>query len=180
MPASATVARTRSAFPVPENRGCFGGCGSTLGRGTCNFRGLCACARGWRGLDCGEPTGSSAPAASGGGFVYVYDPPAALGLARFARLAHPDMVFGAELIFTQRMLADTRLRTTDPARARLFYVPTWLYYQLGNQVLHKSATHFNDVVSAMRATDPRFNATWARNVSAHVFPMLSDKGACTV
>ena len=164
-------------------RGCFDGCGSKLGRGSCDARRrLCACASGWRGLDCSEPTHArtAATGASDGGFLYVYHPPAELGLRRVASARHSDLVFAAEYIFTQRMLADQRLRTTDPSRARLFYVPTWLYHQLGNQVLHKSAAHFRALVGAMRATDPRFNATWARNVSAHVFPMLSDKGACTV
>ena len=45
-----------------------------------------------------------------------------------------DSLYWAEAIFLQNLLSDWSVRTTDPAKAKLFYVPTMFYYSsLGQQ-----------------------------------------------
>jgi len=123
---------------------CFGGCS---GHGRCS-RGLCVCAPGWRGLDCAEYASTTDGASSidsgcaAPGFVYVFDPPPSLGLEHMARRQYLGSLYDNEPHFLRKLLAAKCVRTTDPARARLFYVPTFAYALWGNVAndLHEKRT----------------------------------------
>ena len=100
--------------------------------------GLSSCNDGIGGLDCahksnedGSPT--QHPDEAPGAYVYVYGVPSDLGL-RNMRKTLGDSLYWAEAIFLQNLLSDWSVRTTDPAKAKLFCVPTMFYYSsLGQQ-----------------------------------------------
>ena len=170
------------AFILPSSRfgnhlrgACFRDCGT---HGKCT-RGLCNCTSGWSGLDCSTSSTRERDAEPMDGFLYIFTPPTQF-LSRLAQIGHGDPVFAAEHLFTQRALGDKKLRTLDPRRAKLFFVPIFLYHNLGNQVLKKSGYYHSSLVKILRDVDPLFNHTWSRNTSSHVFFFVNDKGACAV
>ena len=138
--------------------------------------GVCACKSPWRGYDCSEPhrEGSSS---HHDGFVYVYSPPDGLGLAAMRR-SHLDPLYSSEVVFTDRLMSDYSLRTLDPNRALLFYVPTWLLPTYPNMVYDKGVHHHRNLVAALEEKDAVFQAAWRTNRSRHLFFTPGDKGAC--
>ena len=164
---------------------CFNNCS---GRPHACDVGVCNCGRPerprWSGLDCAtvpppEETGS-------GGFIYIYDVGADLGLRNFrlqaarsrkvrlSNMSAPiagDPIYAAEAVFLERLLQDWSVRTTDPSKASLFFVPAFQYNTDGNLVL---ASH---IVGRLR----RQLRHWGRaepNGADHVFFLTGDKGSC--
>ena len=88
---------------------CYNDC---AGRGTCMEPGICACVAPWRGYDCSEPIDE--------GFVYIYSPPAELGLTlmRKAVLKATDPLYSAEHHFFNQLMSDFSMRTLAPERVR--------------------------------------------------------------
>ena len=46
--------------------------------------------------------------------------------------AYGDAIYHSEVVFTGRLMRDWSLRTLKRAEAKLFYVPTWMYYTQNN------------------------------------------------
>jgi hypothetical protein len=72
--------------------------------------------------------------------MYVVDVPANKGhmqmrAAPYRDGIHGDTIYHSELAFTTRLMRDWSLRTLNQAEARLFYVPTWMYFTAGNAAL---------------------------------------------
>jgi hypothetical protein len=167
---------------------CFGGCS---GHGRCS-RGLCVCAPGWRGLDCAEYASTTDGASSidsgcaAPGFVYVFDPPPSLGLEHMARRQYLGSLYDNEPHFLRKLLAAKCVRTTDPARARLFYVPTFAYALWGNVAndLHDKWTMGR--LAAWLHNQPAFRGLlhstddggMAAALSRLMFFFSGDNGAC--
>ena len=74
--------------------------------------------------------------------LYVFDPPPSLVLEHMARRQYLGSLYDNEPHFLRKLLAAKCVRTTDPARARLFYVPTFAYALWGNVAndLHEKRT----------------------------------------
>lgn len=60
------------------------------------------------------------------GFIYVYDLNPALGLSdeRYFEVHGADAIYASEMAFFERLMGDWSVRTLDPTKASLFYVPT--------------------------------------------------------
>ena len=76
----------------------------------------------------------------------------------------------------KRLMSDYSLRTLDPNKARLFYVPTWLIALYSNTVYDKGVHHFEALVSALSNKSDIFAAAWKTNRSRHLFFLAGDKG----
>ena len=151
---------------------CFNACAS---RGTCIPPGICKCTPPHSGYDCSDNVREDPAGASG--FIYVYSPPNDYGLAQ-TRRSHFDALYHAEQRFFERLMSDYSLRTLDPNKARLFYVPTWLIALYSNTVYDKGVHHFEALVSALSNQSDIFAAAWKTNRSRHLFFLAGDKGAC--
>jgi hypothetical protein len=132
------------------------------------------------------------------GFIYVYEPPATraggpsyedapahlakwdTARGRYERMlatgGFADSIYLAELEFTRRLLDDWRVRTLNPKRASLFYVPAFsTFVPMGNL---GCADYFMDpLVRGLQLGKDRvlFAST---NFSRHVVFLAGDKGAC--
>lgn len=144
--------------------------------GECVAPGLCRCSLGWYGLDCSSIST---------GFLdfrlFVHSPPEELGLDQMRRYGG-DESYAAEMVFLNRLLSDWSTRTANLDEAKLFYVPTMLYYRLGNMVFRKVHTHISDIIREMLRSDSAFRSSWRRGRNAssrHVFFVTTDKGACS-
>jgi hypothetical protein len=119
---------TKASRPgsVLNETSCFNDCHA---RGACVSPGKCVCSRG-AGLDCG----SDPPVhQSGQGFIYVYNVSYAAGLENYINMnSGGDELYQAEVYFLERMMSDWSVRTLDPSKATLFYLPTLSYYSAGN------------------------------------------------
>ena len=167
---------------------CFGGCS---GHGRCS-QGLCVCAPGWRGLDCAEDarTADGASSSDSGcaapGFVYVFDPPPSLGLEHMARRQYLGSLYDNEPHFLRKLLAAKCVRTTDPARARLFYVPTFAYALWGNVADALQDQWTMGRLAAWLHNQPAFRGLlhstddggMAAALSRLMFFFSADRGAC--
>ena len=91
-----------------------------------------------------------------------------------------DPLYAAEFLFFERMLGDPLVRANHSGEARLYYVPIWAVFATANNAYLKNRGHFITVVEKLAVASPAFNASWARNKSAHVFFFAGDKGACAV
>jgi len=149
---------------------CYNGCS---GRGACSH-GLCKCQdesnRGW---DCA----SNPPSHSDTGFIYVYDVDPSLGYTKYLDLpGGGDSNYLAEVSFLDRLMSDWSVRTLDPAKAKLFYTPTFTYYHVNNVCAGPNCLD----LPAMRRTASEF---WGKSPDApngedHVYFFVGDKGAC--
>ena len=153
---------------------CFNQCSE---HGTCIPPGVCACRAPWRGYDCREPLDSGSTSEDTG-FLYVYSPPNELGLSAVRRAYGLDALYSAEIHFFERLMTDWTVRTLDPRRASLFYVPTWLLPLYSNTVYDKGVAHQRNLISAVAGESELFAASWRANRSQHVFFLSGDKGAC--
>jgi len=145
---------------------CYNECS---GHGKCT-RGLCTCEDSFGAADCAE--GATHKEAEDA-FVYVYEMPPALGLSKL-RQKFGDPLYAAEAFFLEKLMSDGAVRTTDPRKATLFYVPTHLYYTINNVAF--ADHHFDDNLK------PHLTY-WGMNPAApngedHVFFFTNDKGAC--
>ena len=145
---------------------CYNECS---GHGTCT-RGLCACEDSFGAADCaeGQPHEETEDA-----FVYVYEMPPELGLSQL-RQKFGDPLYAAEAFFLEKLMSDGAVRTTDPRKARVFYVPTHIYYAINNVAF--AGQHFEENLR------PHLTY-WGMNPAApngedHVFFFTNDKGAC--
>ena len=173
----------RAEPPAPATKGgfrCFNDC---MQAGIC-FRGICHCtaAKPRRSYDCSAPIEGSAPSQPNvldpSGFIYVHHPSPSLGLLGLHQNYRYDD-YAAEYLWTQRLMADWKVRTLHRERARLFYVPTWAVYATANHALLRNRGHWEALVSGL-LRDPDFNQSWAANESAHVFFFGGDWGSCSV
>lgn len=108
----------------------------------------------------------------------MHSPAADLGLREARRRGTHDPLYSAEVVFLDRLMKDWSVRTLDPHRARLWYVPTWLLSAYTNIVYEKGVQHYHQLVKELEASDPIFAAMWRQNRSRHVFFLAGDKGAC--
>lgn len=157
-----SLAVVREQEVITDTETCYNGC---FDRGTCES-GLCQCTTG-AGFDCGIDE----PVRRDDGFVYVYDINASQGLSHYVR-DHGDSNYHAEVLFFKRLMSDFSVRTLDPAKAKLFYTPTFAYF------------HQNNVCFAPECVDLAvFGQTathWAANPNApkgedHVYFFTGDK-----
>ena len=111
--------------------------------------------------------------------MYVHSPPASNGLERARRREqqHLDPNYMAESYFTERLMSDFSLRTLDPAKALLFYTPTWVVAEKSNTVYGKGVQHYQSLIDSL-AADPIFSLAWRANRSRHLFWAGGDFGAC--
>lgn len=144
---------------------CYNSCS---GHGECSL-GLCTCDAGFGAADCAEgaPREESKDA-----FIYVYDIPPELGLSKL-RENLGDPLYAAEAFFLESLMSDPSLRTTDPKKAKLFYVPTHFYFAVNN--VGFPDVHFMQLKQHLKH--------WGKNAAApngedHVFFFTNDKGAC--
>ena len=145
---------------------CYNACS---GHGNCST-GLCECEDTFGAADCAE--GATHKEAKGA-FVYVYEMPPELGLSRL-RQRLGDPLYAAEAFFLEKLMSDGAVRTTDPRKATLFYVPTHLYFTVNNVAF--ADHHFSENLK------PHLSY-WGLNSAApngedHVFFFTNDKGAC--
>ena len=152
---------------------CFNNC--SAGNGACGADGtddvgLCTCNAGFGGLDCAhDANGKQHPNEAPEAYIFVYDMPPELGL-RNMRKTLGDSLYWAEAVFLQNLLSDWSVRTTDPSKAKLFYVPTMFYYSVNNVALFDK--------EQLEKIKPHL-AQWERNNGTdHVFYLTNDKGAC--
>lgn len=148
---------------------CYNAC---MGRGSCRPPGVCDCIVPWTGYDCSVPRGDL------GGFVYIHSPSADLGLREARKHGTRDALYSAEIVFLERLMVDWSLRTLDPRRALLYYVPTWLLSSFTNIVYEKGVSLYERLVGELQLHDAIFAASWRENRSRHVFFLAGDKGAC--
>jgi len=146
--------------PPPLVEVCFNRCSH---RGEC-VRGICLCEAGFFGWDCGSGSGS--------GFIYIYDLPAELGLNSFISGMGSDPIYQAEAVFLSRIMADWKVRTLAPEQARLFYVPTFFYYEYNNVAL--ADTHLETLRRHLKYWGGRPNG------EDHIFFLTGDRGACSL
>ena len=160
-----------------------------LGRGTCEM-GFCQCRPPYYGVDCSlQSLPSGAPRSEGhlgigaaGGeqctkpCVYVYELPARMNV--LALKAEPHWPFyehgpadyrGFKAVHIA--LLRSKHRTTDPASADLFYVPTWdLHGSWGNPELYLRAQRYVATVFPF----------WNRSKGAdHIWTNTRDAGGCS-
>ena len=141
-------AASTSHHHAASPRQCYNSCRGPV-HGLCIPPGLCRCNPPWHGFDCGDGGGdlTAERHKSHSGFVYVFSPPDELGLAALRRPGRvTDPLYMAEVAFTERLMADDRLRTLDPNRAMLFYVPTFLLPLYTNTVYDKGVAHYHNLV----------------------------------
>lgn len=178
--ASTEPPRVQPPHTSPSTRlsKCYNECHN---HGSCAPPGICVCRPPWQGYDCSERHDGEPPDdfSADTGFVYVHSPPNELGLTAMRRTGlHLDALYSAEIHFFERLMSDFSLRTRDPRRARLFYVPTFLIPIFTNIVYDKGVSHQRNLVAALEARDPLFASAWHHNRSRVVFFMAGDKGAC--
>ena len=160
------------------NASCYNNCS---GQHACDV-GVCDCRSG-SAMDCAiePPAGNNSS-----GFIYIYGVDPDLGLRHFrmqaARsrrttmrgLSGPlpgDPIYAAEAVFIDSLLRDWSVRTTDPSKATLFFVPSYQYYYDGNLVL--PAQHVQRLRRKLR-----YWGRGAPNGADHIFFFTGDKGAC--
>ena len=164
-------------------KGCFG-CGLVKngaccrGHGTC-MHGLCICQPGFSGIDCGHANrGAPQSRAASGLSIYVYDLPVDLGLAAFAFNAYKrrggDTIYLAEWHFLEALLGDSGVRTTDPATADLFFVPTFSVQGVASNFFCNRG-QMELIVQHLAQHSPYWRRSGGRD---HFFFLAGDKGAC--
>ena len=89
-----------------------------------------------------------------------------------------DRLYSAENRFFERLMSDFSLRTVDPHRALLYYIPTWLLAPYSNIVFEKGVAHYRQLVSTLNRTYHSFQEAWRANRSRFIFFLAGDKGAC--
>lgn len=166
-----------SAIDTLQLQQCFNNC--SAGNGVCGAEGtddagLCSCNDGFGGLDCAHESHKDGSAKqhhdeAPGAYIYVYGMPPDLGL-RAMRKGLGDSLYWGEVAFLQKLLSDWSVRTTDPAKAKLFYVPTMFYYAVNNVALFDS--------EAFDRIRPHLTHWDRNNGTDHVFYLTNDKGAC--
>jgi len=181
----AELSQKWQAIPVDCGNPCFGcTAGETCcsSRGRCE-RGVCVCRGGAHGIDCSESprrnklSNLSAHPRPAGFRIYVYDLPGEFSIRPYAlrscRRADTSM-YSAEERFLRLLLADKRVRTTNPNEADLFYVPTFTTSgPAGNVGCDRARLLLVQKYIATRYT------FWARCEGCdHVFFMTNDRGAC--
>ncbi|KXZ50301.1 hypothetical protein GPECTOR_17g940 [Gonium pectorale] len=157
---------------------CYRNCS---GVGTC-LGGWCHCQPGYWGHGC---TRRKAYTSSVGWRpdhaqikIYVYDLPTIIAHRRefndqWCAGAYIDLMYNAELEFTEQLLGDWAVRTENPWEAALFYVPMFTYWYTGNighpYFIIQHVTHW------LQQLGPFFNATGGRN---HIMWATNDRGVC--
>ena len=149
-----------------RRRGCID-CG---GRGMCD-NGWCHCtAPGAFGIDCAHGSVPPPPPPTGLA-IYVYELPPDLGFS-FGNLTHAN--YRAEDHFLKLLLRDGDVRTLDPARADLFFVPMFsVYGPARNQGCDRARVEI--IVSYLRRHHPWWDRSGGRD---HVLFLTIDRGAC--
>ena len=145
---------------------CYNACS---GHGKCSL-GICTCDDKFGAADCSEGATHNETKDA---FVYVYEMPPELGLSKL-RQRLGDPLYAAEVFFLERLMTDGAVRTTDPRKATLFYVPTHLYFAINNVAFADHHFYAN--------LKPHLTY-WGMNHAApngedHVFFFTNDKGAC--
>ncbi|PNW87479.1 hypothetical protein CHLRE_02g144050v5 [Chlamydomonas reinhardtii] len=160
---------------VADTQHCYRGCS---GVGEC-VGGWCHCKPGYWGHGC---TRTKAYSSSVGWRpnhakikVYVYDLPSNVVHRRefHDQWSLIDLMYNAELEFTELLLGDWGVRTENPWEAALFYVPTFTYWYTGN-VGHPYFV-IQHATKWLQENSPFFNLTGGRN---HIFWATNDRGVC--
>mmetsp|Transcript_2690 Transcript_2690/g.7402 ORF Transcript_2690/g.7402 Transcript_2690/m.7402 type:complete len:614 (-) Transcript_2690:218-2059(-) len=156
-----------------EEASCYNNCSAS--RGAC-VNGICSCKAQYEGWDCG----SNPPLVADTGFIYVYDVDTEAGFEQYLEDAEGssggDANYQAEVRFLQRLMSDFSVRTLDPKQAKLFYTPTFTYYNVNNVCAGPKCLNLESI----RRSASEF---WGKNPEApfgedHVFFFVGDKGAC--
>ncbi|KXZ54166.1 hypothetical protein GPECTOR_5g263 [Gonium pectorale] len=147
------------------------------GRGVCHG-GFCHCAPGWWSYGCSRSKAYMADEYTPHTTdlkIYVYDVPESLAYMRSHTDGWPlhSAIYAADDVFFFRLLADWRVRTENPWEANLFYVPTYVYWYIGN--VGFPGDHFSRVIRWVRQSFPFWNVTGGRN---HVLSSTNDRGCC--
>ncbi|GIL81236.1 hypothetical protein Vretimale_1194 [Volvox reticuliferus] len=154
---------------------CYRNCS---GVGTC-LNGWCHCKPGYWGHGCTRTKAYSSTVGWRPNHaaikVYVYDLPSIIVHRREFndQWSYIDLMYNAELEFTEQLLGDWSVRTENPWEAALFYVPTFTYWYTGN-IGHPTYI-IQHVVHHLQHLAPFFNMTGGRN---HIMWATNDRGAC--
>lgn len=195
-------ARTSQQSFFHEWLGCFGcqipgnssSCCSS--RGTCVF-GVCACTDGTFGVDCSGTTANAGTTSSSSSSetqqasrrslsIFVYETlPLDIGALSFSlrtwisNLRGGFEVYSTEWRFLNYLLRDSAVRTLDPEKADLFFVPTLgsLGRMPGSEGAHRcmQPAHIEMLVHYVRTHHPYWDRSGGRD---HVFFLTGDQGAC--
>eukprot|EP00798_Chlamydomonas_sp_ICE-L_P021835 gene21835-28865_t len=142
------------------------------GRGTCVY-GFCHCKPGYFGLGC---TRSSSPLSvdrqnrGGRGHEALGVPTPLLWMPN----VRTSGIYGTDLVFYSRLLADEEVRTPDPWKAQMFLIPVYAIFYGGNVAWHPGAAqHVWTIISYIKHTWPFWNRSKGRD---HFFWVTNDIG----
>ncbi|GFR49821.1 hypothetical protein Agub_g11761 [Astrephomene gubernaculifera] len=159
-----------------ENYHCYRNCS---GVGTC-LGGWCHCQPGYWGHGCTRRKAYTSTVGWRPNHadirIYVYDLP---NIIVHRKTEDPwsliDLMYNAELEFTELLLSDWSVRTENPWEATFFFVPMFTYWYTGN-VGHPYYI-IQHVTHHLQRIAPFFNLTAGRN---HIMWATNDRGACRI
>ncbi|GAX80858.1 hypothetical protein CEUSTIGMA_g8293.t1 [Chlamydomonas eustigma] len=149
------------------------------GRGNCS-RGFCHCKPPWFGIDCSRskayPERPSCIPTMTRPLIYMYELPHSVSSPAVElndHLTDDAPIYRAYTHFLDQFLKDWAVRTEDPWKANLFFIPAFTYSYTSNT--GNPGPHLIRVIDYINQTHPFYNRQKGKN---HFIWLSGDRGSC--